>query len=659
MKLTYLWCGLLLFLCGCQTFAPIVLPERLTIDESEQEGGSKAIEQERNTGLRVISGPQLPVYEKAIQSARSETVPTLGDKSVQVNVDGLSLPAFINEVFGNTLGLNFSMESGLSARSDSVTLRATEPQSAEQIYRLAVQVLDQYGVGIEQQENALHFFTTSGSGKDIPLLVSGRTLPDVPISHRPVFQVVTLKAVRVGDVRGWLTQIFGSAVKVEADQKRNTIMLRAPGTLISKALQAIEVLDQPYMRGRLSVIIEPTFVRADDLAKRLVEVLTAEGYGASSSLQVSGSIIILPAQEANQIVIFAADRELLDHAQEWLSRLDTPEKSSGERFFTYQVQNTTAEGILDTLDRLSSEETSAEGNSDGRAKMGLIFDEPRNILIYKGTASSWQQLLELIKVLDLPPKQVLIEVTIAEVTLTEQENFGVEWFGSGNRSQYGEVFNSQPADSVGGSGLTAIVLDSIGQAKVALNGFASDSRVQLLSTPRILVQSGASANIDIGTEVPIITSQAESTDNDGRITQSIQYRRTGVILDVEPIVHSGNRVDLTISQEVSEALPIAPGSSIQSPSVFNRKVETVLSLANGGSVILGGLLSTRTTTADSGTPFLKNIPIVGALFKSQDDTRDRTEMVMLIIPYVIENDRDIRSLTDSLTGQLEWLEPAP
>jgi general secretion pathway protein D len=651
----------LVLIGACQSIEKVELPPLLPIADGAANG-SEETQQAATThaGLRVISGPQLPSYDVAIQQTRNETTPTLGEKSVQVNVDGLSLPAFINEVFGNTLGLNFSMEAGLSKRSDQVTLRATEPQSAEQIYHLAVQVLNQYGVSVEQQANALYFYTVPGNGKQPPLLVSGRTLPDVPSNHRPLFQVITLKAVRVGDVRGWITKIFGSALSVEIDQKRNSVILQGPPNLVAQGLRAVQTLDQPFMRGRLSRIVEPTFVGADELAERLVEVLSAEGYGATTSLQVGGSIIVLPAQDANQIVMFAADQALLTHAERWLEKLDKPEESSGERFFFYTVQNTTASGILETIEKLSGRNTEAETGQEvvqmlgGRS--GLVFDEPRNMLIFNGTASKWQQWLSLIRELDQPPKQVLIEVTIAEVTLNEQENFGVEWFASGSQSTYGEAFTSLPVDSVGGSGLTAIVLDSVGQAKVTLNAFASDSRVQLLSTPRIVVQSGATANIDIGTEVPIITSQAEPTDSDGRITQSIQYRRTGIILNVSPVVHSGNRVDLEITQEVSEALPISAGASIQSPSIFNRKVDTVLSLANGGSVILGGLLSTRSTVSDSGTPFLKDIPFLGAAFRANDHTHDRTEMIMLIIPYVIESDATARALTQSLGKQLDWLE---
>lgn len=649
---------------GIQTPKPLQdYKQGPTSDHGSQQPGVSS----SPAGLRVVTAPALPEYADVNIAAHRPDVPSMTGRQLQVNIDGMSLPAFINELYGNTLGLNFSLAPDLAARNDRVTLRATEPQDAETVYTLALQVLEQYGVAVEQRDNLLYFFVSGNRGAEPPLLVTGRALPDVPSTHRPVFAFVPLKAVRMGDVVGWLNMMYnGAGVRAEGDQKRNVLVLSGTESMVREALQAVAALDRPFMRGQRSLIVQPSFTDVDKLAARLVDVLTAEGYGATTNLQASGSIIVLPASEANQIVLFAEDPSLLDHAREWLQTMDQPAPGLGERLFFYKVKNTTAKGILRTIDALLGQvrtaNVGASAGSSGNQAAGvsestqLVVDEPRNTLIFRGEASRWQELLELIAQLDLPAKQVLIEVTIAEITLTEQENFGIDWLANGNRTDFGETFRFSPQEP-GGSGLTAIVLDSIGQAKVTLNVFASDSRVQLLSTPRILVQSGETAKIDIGTEVPIITTASQGTTTDARITQSVQYRRTGVLLEVSPVVHSGNRVDLTVSQEVSEALPVSSSAAIQSPSIFNRSIKTVLSLEDGGSVILGGLLSSRSTRLNNGVPWLKGVPFLGGLFRSEDGTIDRTEMVMLIIPYVIENDATAQSVTRALTRELDWLRP--
>ena len=171
----------------------------------------------------------------------------------------------------------------------------------------------------------------------------------------------------------------------------------------------------------------------------------------------------------------------------------------------------------------------------------------------------------------------------------------------------------------GGNGLTYL-LDVAGQNRFALRAFASDSRVSILSTPRIMVKSGNEASIDIGTEVPIISMQTTSnqqTEGTTNLLQSIQYRKTGIILSVTPTVYSDDRIDLDISQEVSEALPVSEDSSISSPSIFNRSLNTSLSLRDGGSVVMAGLMSNRVTNSDGGIPLLKDVPVLGSLFKNQ------------------------------------------
>jgi general secretion pathway protein D len=165
-----------------------------------------------------------------------------------------------------------------------------------------------------------------------------------------------------------------------------------------------------------------------------------------------------------------------------------------------------------------------------------------------------------------------------------------------------------------------------------------------------MAMSGGDATIDVGTEVPIITRQSTSSelqqDGTSAILQEIQYRKTGVLLRVKPVVHSGNRIDLEISQEVSEHQP-DPSSNISSPNIFTRKIETSLSLKDGGSVMLGGLISSTTSRGYSGVPVLSKIPILGRLFRVEKETEVRTEMIMLIIPYVIDSSHEAEAVTEA------------
>jgi general secretion pathway protein D len=293
-------------------------------------------------------------------------------------------------------------------------------------------------------------------------------------------------------------------------------------------------------------------------------------------------------------------------------------------------------------------------------------DEPRNALLFQGDPAEWERMLPLVRQMDRAARQVMIEVTIAEVTLDDNQEFGVSWFAKSPLDRFtGRLnFGTLPADGEGaasGGGLTYL-LDLAGQNRALLRAFAEDERVSILSTPRLLVMSGKEASIDVGTEVPTLTTQttsAQQTEGSSNLLQSIQYRKTGIILNIKPTVYSDDRIDLEISQEVSEALPLGDSSAISSPSIFNRSVTTSLSLRDGGSVILGGLMSSRETNSDSGVPVLKDVPLLGNLLKSQSKRKSKTELVLMIVPYVVGSDERAAELTRAISDRFELLELAP
>ena len=604
-------------------------------------------------------------------------------KPVAINLDSLPLPAFINEVYGNILKTSFEIESSLRSKNDLVTLRTEGTVALSELDSLARQVLENYGVSVERQGDLLRFVPgmpgTPGSGEP-PLLISGLTLPEVPISHRPVFQMVPLKVVRNVHVAGWLKQAYkGQKLEILEDPERNAVLLMGTPDVVGQALKAIRVLDQPYMRGRHSVRIEPVYLNADELASQLSEVLNSEGYSATLKPPM-GSIIILPIKTINAVIVFAADNAVLEHVKEWAGVLDLPGQKveNQDSFFYYQVQNTRAAEMAKMLQKILSgvsvEGASAEQTEKSPEQAGkpaeqavkiekasakspkLVVDEARNGLIFQGDLKSWEGLLPVIHEMDCPARMVLIEVTIAQVTLTSEEGLGVEWLLKNlNIKNDKGILQTLKGLGIGSGGLT-YTLNNAGQTRAILNAFASKNRMTILSTPRIMVKSGGKATIDVGTEVPIITKRSTSSDvqenGNSSVLQEIQYRKTGVLLNVSPVVYSGSRIDLEISQEVSESQPNTT-SDISSPNIFTRRINTALGLKDGGSVLLGGLISTSKSKGYSGVPILSEIPVLGHLFRVEKDTGERTELIMLIVPYIIENSEGAEAVTESFQNRLQ------
>lgn len=689
-------------LAGCATpprtvvDPPLALPPKpvASLDASPVNNQASATE------MLQTPTPRTDVPSTASASlGGGDALPPLGNTPVSVNVQDLPVPVLANEVFGNILGLSVTLAPEVASLQELVTLNTSENLPPAELFRLTRQVLSEYGVAVEVEGRLVNLrLAPEGSSAVPPLVISGRALPSVPVSHRPVFQLVEMEVVRAGDALRWLNTLFGSELKITEESSRNAILISGRPAKVQQAMEALRVFDRPLMRGRVSTRLEPAFLTAEELSARLTEVLNLQGYSANRSAGAPASVIVLPIAAANSVILFAASQQTLDYAVSWARELDRPSQHAGtQSMFYYQVRNTKATDIAEVLtssirsqqQATNAANAAAMAASDAtaapaanRAATGartfgnsdIMVDEPRNALIYQGDPAQWERLLTLIRQMDRAPRQVMIEVTIAEVTLNDDNEFGLSWFAKNGFGRFdGSIWKGTGSGGAppgpSGGGLTYL-LDVAGQNRMALTAFANDNRVSILSTPRLLVKSGSEANIDVGTEVPTVTMTTTSnqqSNGDTNLLQSIQYRKTGIILKIKPTVYSDDRIDLDISQEVSEALPLKGGETANSPSIFNRSLNTSLSLRDGGSVVMAGLISDRSTNTDSGIPFVKDVPVLGNLFKNKSVKKNRTELILIIVPYIVESDERASEVSRAVIDRFDLLdleralgpEPAP
>jgi len=636
---------------------PLRPPSKDTVQASPLTPTEARVEQPQTT---FQTTPSVSSREQVDIALTPEVLPKFPSTApVTVSVEGLPLPAFINEVFGNLLGLSFQVDPTLQAQKDLVTLRVSDPQTPEQMYQMAWQVLNNYGVSIVHQNNLLRFVPrATAQTLEPPLLISGRTLPSVPISHRPVFQFVPLKAVSTTQIVQWLQVAYASPE-----------LLKGTPNLVRQALEAIQFLDQPFMRGRQGLRVDPVFLKSDDLAAQLVSVLETEGYAVGLKGAPGTSIIILPIASINSLIIFATDEQVLTHIKQWVKTLDSPGRvtqQSKPGLFFYPVQNTSAENLMKVLSPLVdgaifSSATSPIGaapapvatpTTTGNRK--LVVDTVRNAILFQGLPEEWARLLPILQEVDQPSKIVMVEVTVAQISLSDTERFGIEWL----LAHVGIDGLSGTLKTAGGLGISGsglnYTLNNGGQTRALLNAFAQNDKITVLSTPRLMVKSGEGATIQVGDEVPIVTSQSSSSgtqiEGNTAILQQIQYRSTGIQLQVKPIVHAGNRIDLEISQSVSSS----SGSDNNTPTISNRSIQTKLTLNDGSSVLLGGLISTTIDQQDRGIPLLKDIPVLGSLFKVQSTAQTRNELIIVITPYVVSTDAEAQGITEAFRQQLHF-----
>jgi len=441
---------------------------------------------------------------------------------------------------------------------------------------------------------------------------------------------------------------------------------------VNGALAIIDNLDELTYAGQQVKRYSPRYWQVLELATALERGLAVEGWQVTQDPNLRRGIYLYPVEYTNDLFVFTKNAEARERVDRWFEEFDRP-ISGGDtsEIFIYQVRNVDAEDLSVTANRALVGQSQAQALSEGalastgaagNLALGEIFtpDLNGNRIIFSGTAAEYDKYIRLLEALDTPVPEVLLELQIAEITLADGVNTGIEF--SIDRSGGNGIFGASPNSNgniidtiasgglgLGSTGLNVGILE--GDVDAQLNAFASNSRVKLLSTPIVVARSGSAAELQVGSDIPIITSQrADNAQNGGGaldVLQSIDYRSTGVILSIEPIVFSDDRIDLTISQEVSSTLDTA-NSGIASPTISNRAISTELSLEDGATAVLGGLIQENVVRTENGIPFLKDIPVVGQAFSADAYSIDRTELVVLIRAYVIRGQSDRAPFVNAL-----------
>jgi general secretion pathway protein D len=591
-----------------------------------------------------------------------------------MNLEQVPLGTFAQLVFADVLKKNVNIDPQVLARRDLVTFRSGSPQTAAQLEAAAVLLLKSYGVAAIDLEGLVRVVPDNANLGNLPEIRRGAALPDTPLPLRPIFYLVELQAVRHLDVMNWLRTLFGERVRAQEDPSRNALLISGTPDNVRAALEAIRMLDQPMLAGGQSLAINPVNWPADDLARRLTEVLLAQGYAVQPQGQtvtpggIRYPILILPVASINTVYVFARGAEVVKHIGDLARALDKPaEGGIGKNFFSYAVKHKDAAVLAETLQQLLSgaaaraatAPATGAGAAAAAARTGVVVDKSTNTLIFQVGQVEYAQIIALLQTLDRPAKAALIEVTVAELSVDDTAALGVEWRFSGENGSGGTMGGL----GLGTTGFNYSIFNSIGDVRVKLNAMATANRATILSSPRVLARNGETATIQVGQEVPIVTSQqttgTSTLPGNPQVLQTIQYRSTGVILRVKPVIHSGDQIDLDVAQEVSSAQSTSTGVSA-SPTFATRKLDTKLTLRNGATVLLGGLISEEGSRSDTGVPGLKDIPILGALFANQNRSSGRRELIVLITPYLINDNAEAEAITEAFRRTLgPWASPRP
>jgi general secretion pathway protein D len=292
----------------------------------------------------------------------------------------------------------------------------------------------------------------------------------------------------------------------------------------------------------------------------------------------------------------------------------------------------------------------------------IIPDETNNAIVFKANGRDYKIIKEVLKKLDIVPRQVLINVVIAEVTLTDSLEYGVEWYlkdsAQSNYKVQGVLHDgineliTTPLGS-GVSGFNLALLDSDDVLRGLISALDSEGEINILSSPNILAIDNKESIIEVGEQVPIPIG--ETVTDGGTTITSIQYRDTGVLLTVTPHINSNGLIKMELSQEVSEIGTEFKISEVTANSFLTRKAQTSLVIEDGQTIIIGGLMRSKSDINSSGIPYLRDIPILGYLFGGMSDDFKKTELIFLVTPRVINTRAEADAITKDFSTRVDLI----
>jgi len=444
-----------------------------------------------------------------------------------------------------------------------------------------------------------------------------------------ITQLVPLQSIRADEGAAALKQVAGPLARIEPVARSNALLITDRGANVARYLELLRRLDErPQGESGLRTYVVPLkYANAEDLA-----------YALGQSFEVNVASSRGPS---------LADRSLSHNLDVFRGReLDT---------FRQRQQQTPIILNVPGIGRDSTADSLRSGALIGRTT--VVPDPPTNSLIIRTAPPNFPLLRETIEALDTRPAQVLFEVAVAEVTLGDGHQFGIDWsvYGRDGGVSFGDPII---ADSVGVQDfvMRVVTLDRL-NVRAVLRALASKSQVKILSTPEILAVNNREARIVVGSKVPFIASTR--LGNDVAIDRAVQYQDVGTTLTIIPTINQDDYVSVQILQEVSSLTNQTILAALNAPVISTREATTRAIIRDGQTVVIGGLIGTTREHIESGVPLLKDIPLLGYLFKRQSVTTNRTELAIFVTPYIVRSDEDADAVRERARKRLEEAEKKP
>ena len=571
---------------------------------------------------------------------------------VTLNFEQADLLEFLRVVFDTILHENYLVDSQVQG---VVTLHTVRPVKKDAVLSIVEAALQSNGAAVIRDKGVFRVVPLAEAAGMSGSPSVGRYAPGG--SRGFGIQVVPLKFASALELQKILSDIMPDGGSIRADGLRNVLILSGPRYRLDELLATIRTFDVDWLKGMSFGMFKLQYADAESIIEEITPLI-----GAGGQLQPGGNLRLMPIERLNAVLVISHQPSHVAAVQKLIMQFDRgAESASGRRLNVYELDNGKAESIANVLQEVfgaSLSNTYAETGDgsddvllDNQETVTIIPDIDNNAIVVLAGQQDHRAIEAAIRRLDIAPRQVLMEATIAEVTLSDSLGYGVKWFLANGDHELG--FGAPVPSRALGEGLAFAFFDQDSDVRAFFNALASESSVKFLSTPQIMVLDNQTANIRVGDQIPVTTRSSQSTSNpDAPIVTEVQFRDTGTLLTVTPRIKAGGQVSLEINLEVS--LPgtepaVGGGGNV---SIAQRTISSSVVVQSGQTIVLGGLILENTNEGKSGIPVLKNIPLLGNLFSNTTQDVFRTELIVTMTPRVVENQREILQVTEEMRQRM-------
>ncbi|WP_303146664.1 type II secretion system secretin GspD [uncultured Cloacibacillus sp.] len=578
---------------------------------------------------------------------------------VQLNFKDVDIVKFLR-FMSELLGENILVDPGITGTVSVVSPKAVTLNEAREVM---LSVLEMNNLILEQMDGYSKVTPASGGAVTTGSVVKSDR--SVAPGEAVIVQVVPLNYVKAGYVVSPLKTAI-KEIQVSPVGNGSSVLLVGKASLLNRAVSVIRALDAPDSIRAIKVV-PLSYANA----KLLEAQMNAMGKDASSKM---AGLMAVADERTGRIVLIGSAQGLRE-AERVIKELDLPSRT--ENFHVYKLHNADAKTVAEQLSQILATAAKLSPDKDGGVPSTVVPDLPTNSLIFTASQEQYNSLKSILEQLDTQPKQVMLRGLIAEVSLNKLNSAGIDWAAWGGdimgdavvagNVQLGNTGVPNDVMSLYQSLITReenvpIYQDINGQQEYMGTSTLTNTQgaglmyayirllnrfdaINVLSMPRLLCTDNLESSLQVGQVIPQLTGSLTNQANTDSVTNSYEYKDVGLILTVTPHIRSGNLVALEIEQRIEE---LQTTTNNATPITSKREVKTSVLVANGQTVIIGGLIKEAEKELKNRVPFFSYIPLIGNLFKSTEKQREKVDLMIFLTPYIIETPEHASQVTDRI-----------